>query len=404
MVDWFSTMPYEPASQNGALLIQLARLGDLVQSLPAIEALKKRCPERQLDVLCSAPLAPMLAGYRAVRRVIPWDGALWRTWADQWMQNPTETLRAARTYLAAISEREYDHVYNLNQHARSFLMAHLFTNRAVEIDQGSLFGAGLGSWAQYLKQVAKDRGQNRVHLADAWCGMCDVRPLGRAPFLQETDVALPEDLAAIGERPGLWLALATGAGDKARCLSPAVWAQWIQRFLTQVDDGQVVLIGSGHEREAGQAILEAVPTLLQGRVWDATGRTTVAQLMRLLRTCRWVIGGDTGPLHLATAMGSRALGLYFSRARVHETGPYGEGHWVYQYSAQTQPDSWPITESVDLIVSGRRRPAAGWTLWNSHMDQWGVCYDDGSGDRSADLQRAAVWRSLSPALCESVAA
>ncbi|MDP9133068.1 MAG: hypothetical protein M3M98_08040, partial [Nitrospirota bacterium] len=167
---------------------------------------------------------------------------------------------------------------------------------------------------------------------------------------------------------------------------------------------QVVLIGGGHEREAGQAILESIPALLQGRVWDTTGRTTMAQLIPVLSRCRWVIGADTGPLHLATAAGSRALGLYFARARVHETGPYGEGHWVYQYATQTPPDIWPIMESIELICDGRPRPAPGWPLWTSHMDQWGVFFDDTCSDQRDSLQRATVWRSLSPTLCEPVAA
>ncbi len=392
------------ASNSRALLIQLARLGDLVQSLPAIEAIQERYPERPLDLLCSAPLAPVLARSHAIRRVIPWDGAQWRAWADQWTQDPAATLRTVQTYLASLDEIGYDRVYNLNQHARGILMTHLFSSHSVQAGQARQADHGMSPWARYLRQVAKERGENRVHLADAWCGMCGVRPRGRAPVLDGQEVELPEDLTAIGERKGLWIALVTGAGDSARCVSPSVWASWIREFLTQVDDGQVVLIGSGHERETGQAILEAVPTLLQGRVWDTTGRTTLTQLMTLLGRCRWVIGADTGPLHLATLVGSRALGFYFTRARVHETGPYGEGHWVYQYATQTQPDSWPIMESIELICDGRRRAAPGWTLWNSHMDRWGTFFDDGSGKKAVDLQRAAVWHSLSPTLYESVAA
>ncbi|MBI4002742.1 MAG: glycosyltransferase family 9 protein [Nitrospira defluvii] len=394
----------ESASNSRALLIQLARLGDLVQSLPAIEAVQERYPERPLDLLSSAPLAPVLARSQSIHRLIPWDGTQWRTWADQWAQDPAGTLRTVQTYLTSLGEIGYDRVYNLNQHARGTLMTHLFSRHAVETAQEGQSNHNVSPWAQYLRQVAKARGENRVHLADAWCGMCGVRPRGHAPVLAGQEVELPEDLSAIGERKGLWIALATGAGDSARCVSPAVWASWIREFLTQVDEGQVVLIGSGQEREAGQAILEATPTLLQGRVWDTTGRTTVTQLMTLLGRCRWVIGADTGPLHLATAVGSRALGFYFARARVHETGPYGEGHWVYQHATQTQPDSWPITESIELICDGRRRAAPGWPLWKSHLDRWGVFFDDGSAPQAIDLQRAAVWHSLSPTLYESVAA
>jgi ADP-heptose:LPS heptosyltransferase len=313
-------------------------------------------------------------------------------------------LRTIQNFIASLGDIEYDRVYNLNQHARGILMAHLFTSHSVEASQRTQTNSGVNPWTLYLRQVAKERGKNRVHLADAWCGLCGVKPRGRAPILDLEGAALPEDLTQIGQQKGLWVAVVTGAGDSARCISPVVWAHWIREFLTQVDDGQVVLIGSGQEREAGQAILEMSPTLLQGRVWDTTGRTTLPQLMTLLTKCRWTVGADTGPLHLATALGSRALGLYFARARVHETGPYGEGHWVYQYSTQEQPDNWPIEESIELICDGRLRPAPGWSLWRSHLDQWGVCFEDGSAPHEADLQRATVWQSLSPTLYESAAA
>ena len=394
----------ESAVERRALVIQQARLGDLVQSLPAIEAVRARYPDWPLDLLCPAPLGPVLARSQAIRRIIPWDGTQWRVWADQWPQDPAATLRRVQAFLASLGEIEYDRVYNLNQHARGILMAHLFASHPVEAGQAKQADSSVSAWTQYLRQVAKERGENRVHLADAWCGMCGVRPLGQAPKLDVEGTALPEDLARIGEQKGLWVAVVTGAGDSARCIPSTVWAQWIRAFLTQVDDGQVVLIGSGQEREAGQTILEATPALLQGRIWDTTCRTTLPQLMALLSRCRWVVGADTGPLHLATALGSRALGLYFARARVHETGPYGEGHWVYQYSAQGQPESWPINESIGLICDGHRRPAPGWPLWSSHLDQWGVFFDDGSALQALDQQRATVWQSLSPTLYESAAA
>jgi ADP-heptose:LPS heptosyltransferase len=401
---WFLTMLRDSPSNGRSLLIQLARLGDLVQSLPAVEALQEQHPDRPLDFLCPSPMAPILSGCRSVHRVLPWDGMQWRSWANQWTKDPTKTLGEVKTYLGSLRETQYAQVFNLNQHAKALLMAHLFTDRDRPSAQEDHGGERVTPWAQYLRQVAQDRGGNRVHLADAWCGLCDVKPRGRAPYLHEKKIDLPVDLAPIGESDGLWIALVTGTGDPARCIAPAVWALWIRRFLEQVDVGQVVLIGSGHERETGQAILEAVPPLLQGRVWDTTGRTGMAQLMRVLKTCHWTIGGDTGPLHLATVVGGRALGFYVARARVHETGPYGKDHWVYQHSRQDQPDSWPIMESIELICDNRRRAAPGWTLWNSHMDGWGVFYDDGSGGEQAKLQRAAVWRSLSPALCEPVAA
>ena len=88
-------MPHEPTSETRELLIQLARLGDLVQSIPAIEALREAHPERTLDVLCAAPLAAMLAGSQTIHHAIAWDGTQWRIWAGHWAEDPVGMLRQA---------------------------------------------------------------------------------------------------------------------------------------------------------------------------------------------------------------------------------------------------------------------------------------------------------------------
>ena len=397
-------MPHESSSAPRDLVIQLARLGDLVQTLPAIEALQEASPERILDVVCAAPLTAVLAGARRLGRLIPWDGAQWQAWANSWQTNPTATLQAMQSYIASLGETAYERVYPLNQHERSHLMTQLLSRRPFRDTGSDLIEASMRPWVQHLRQVAKERGANRVHLADVWCGMCGVRPRGQAPLHVPPAVELPEDLAGVGERQGLWVALATGAGEADRCVAPAVWSQWIREFLTQTQEGHVVLIGSGGERERAQAILESLPALLHGRVWDATGSTRLSKLMRVLQKCHWIIGADTGPLHLGTLVGTHAVGLYFSRARVHETGPYGEGHWVYQHAADVQPQRWPIMESIALICDGQRCRAADWTLWRSRMDRWGAFFDDGFGTEGVETSRADIWRACAPVLCESIAA
>lgn len=397
-------MPHEPSPECRDLVIQLARLGDLVQTLPAIEALQDVYPERTLDVLCATPLTAVLSGIAHLGRVIPWDGAQWRAWANRWEENPTATLQAMQTYIASLSDTTYERAYPLNQHMRSHLITQLFSRRSSQEQEQDCVESRMRPWAQHLRWVAKERGANRVHLADAWCGMCGVLPRGQAPLCVPPAAEFPDDLAGIGERRGLWVALAVGAGEADRCIAPAVWSQWICEFLAQTQDGHVVLIGSGAERERAQAILDSLPALLHGCVWDATGRTSLAQLMCLLQKCHWIIGADTGPFHLATLMGTRAIGWYFSRARVHETGPYGEGHWVYQHATQAQPHSWPIMESIALMCDEQRQSLADWTLWRSRMDQWGAFFDEGSVTTAVESSRADIWRACAPGLCESMAA
>ena len=387
-----------PAAGSRALVIQLARLGDLIQTLPVLDALRHGRPETVLDLLCAAPLAELVRQRFPVAGVLPWDGNQCRAWANEWSCDPVGTVQRLQGYIEALSPQPYEEAYNLNQHERAIVAAHLLGNRVIGAGASGPLSADLGLWGDYLRRVADHRAHNRIHLADAFCGLCGVRPSGRALSLRKISAELPPDLQAIGQDEADWAAVVVGAGDVERCVPPPVWTAWIEHFLSTHTQGKVALVGAGGERETAQAIQESLPSLLLGRLWDATGRTSLHQLAEILSRSAWVIGADTGPLHVGTAVGSRVIGFYFARARVHETGPYGEGHWVFQHSGGRAPDEWPIRASVDLILNGSAAPEAQWELWGSGLDEWGAYFArPGESDRGGS-QREVVWKQLSPSL------
>jgi hypothetical protein len=145
------------------------------------------------------------------------------------------------------------------------------------------------------------------------------------------------------------------------------------------------------------------------RIINCVGRTTLPQLAHVLNCCQWVVGSDTGPLHLGVACGARAIGWYFSRARVHETGPYGVGHYVWQHqksvifknmeaqgSGQELPCSWPVMETIQLMVDEQVGECSSeWNLWTSHRDEWGMFYTNGGKSDDMVLQRKETWERLS---------
>jgi len=391
------------------LVIQLARLGDLVQSLPAIAALNAEAAVPALDLLCPAPFASMGSCVPGIGRVLAWEVERWRMWADRWSSAREETLTEIEAYLKMVIPKPYAAAFNLNQHSRSMLAATLLSRHVMGPGERGPLAKDLPPWAEYLRGVVRHRDRNRVHLADVFCGLCGVMPLGTAPHLHIPPTTLPVDLASIGATKGLWIAVIVGAGDMARCVPPEVWREWIRVFLDASRDGRVVLIGSEAECERGRAIQDGLSSLCLGRIWDATGRTTLMQTAALLSRCQWVIGSDTGPLHLGTAVGARAMGLYFARARVHETGPYGQGHWTCQaetsaYDLQdselnTPPSArhvarWPIAASVRLIVDDQPKGCDGWTLWQSRLDHWGAYYVAEGTLQDSGERREDVWRRL----------
>jgi len=392
-------MRHDEEATARTLLIQLARLGDLVQSLPVIASLAARYPRRSLDLLCPVPLADLARLFPAVGQVLEWNGVQWHAWADSFTgEFQSSWLRKVEQYLVGLTTEPYRMAYVLNQHPRAILAGALL---ATEVQgpylRGPLDGE-LSPWASYLRDVARARGSNRIHLSDAFCGLCGVAPPPAPPVLTLPSKDLPVDLADVGISAGQWIAVVVGAGDADRSIPVSVWIKWISTLLTHASPCAVVLVGSERDRSAALAIQDGLSPMMAGRLWNATGRTTVPQLASVLKRCHWAVGADTGPLHLAAVVGTPVQGFYFSRARMHETGPYGRGHWVWQ-SDRALPEIWPIQASVKLIgepaVPAQQEPVAGWSLWQSHHDEWGAIFRPVGEGASQEDPRSTIWHRLS---------
>lgn len=421
-----------------ALVIQLARLGDLIQTVPAMTAIKAADPARTLDLLCPAQLSPIGRMLPGIAAVLEWDGIAWRQQAQAASAGlQSEHLREADRRISGLSLDRYDRAYVVNQHPHALLAGALLAHETRGPRCEGPLGGQLAPWAAYIREVAVTGRGQQVHLADVFCGLCGVQPSGQPAIVQRPSCALPGDLDQIGRSEGLWVGLIVGAGDLERVVPLETWRRWIVRFLDQVPRGRVVLIGQ--ERERGAQLLDALPPSMAGRLWDATGRTSLTELAELVARCQRVLGADTGPLHLAAALGVPVIGWYFARARVHQTGPYGAGHLIWQAEGlkretlnvkpastppvsmsprgvrgereanepqkvssrithHTSPDHWPIEETVAALVEGRIDHNEGWTVWNSHCDRWGAYYTEANHSAVPPFEREALWRSMGSAV------
>lgn len=386
-----------------ALLIQLARLGDLVQTIPAITALKDAHESWTFDLLCPAHLEEIGRMLPGITAVVPWDGGAWHQRA-RLAENTCLPghIAEADAALRTIVEEPYDRAFVLNQHPRAVLAGALLARESIGAIVGGPLDQKRSPWATYVRAVAGDRRENRIHLADVFCGMCGVVPPKQMTPLQAPAGVLPVDLEPIGQAEGPWIGLLVGAGEQERVVPITVWTSLITACLDYLPQSRIVLLGSGQEQERAHRIQTALPPSLLGRVWDTTGRLSLKELALALTRCEVVIGADTGPLHLAAALGATVIGWYFARARVHETGPYGEHHWVWQAEAAASgqadrlimPQIWPIDETIALVSN---RPVASnrdWSLWESHRDRWGAYYVQAGHEPIAPSQRERIWQEL----------
>ena len=379
-----------------ALVIQLARLGDLLQSLPAITELHARYPDMQFDLLCPSHLSEVGRLLPGIEKVLEWDGAAWQRRAMVAQQDlRAEHLVEVDATLMALAPDRYDCAYVLNQHRRALVAGSLLARKV----KGPLLHGPLGEtltpWAAYVRDVAQRCLGQRVHLADAFCGLCGVSPPGCVVKLDPPAVQLPDDLEPIGKHGAPWIALIVGAGETERFVPTEVWRRLMTSFLTSMPQGRVVLVGT--ERERAAEIQAPLPALALGRIWDTTGRTSLGQLAEIFARCHRVIGSDTGPLHLAAALGRPVIGWYFARARVHETGPYGFHHVVWQ-AEEMRGETWPVDETIAAMREDGHHAPVGWSVWTSHCDTWGAYYSPAGQSAIPPPEREVLWNELEPLL------
>lgn len=134
-----------------------------------------------------------------------------------------------------------------------------------------------------------------------------------------------------------------GAGDPSKLWPAGCWAAVADR-LAEALGARIVITGSPAERDLAQAIadqMRAIPVI-------AAGKTTLGQVAALLARCRLVVGADTGPMHLAVALGVPTVHLY-GPFEPELFGPWGspEHHRIVRAPSGRVSD---ITEADVLAV------------------------------------------------------
>ena len=194
-----------------------------------------------------------------------------------------------------------------------------------------------------------------------------IEPLGPASFPLPADPDIAARMAAL---------VGNGEGDVVVVNPSARWPtkQWPPESFAVVADAvhargaRVVLIGAPDD----EAIGEQVVRHMQAQPLNLIGKTTLKELIALLRLARVVVTNDSGPMHLAAAVGTPVVAL-FGPTDPAKTGPYGGGHVVLRSAVPCSPCfsrrcANPVTleclttirpqqviESVTIAIKGEKR-------------------------------------------------
>ena len=308
--------PARVATPQSVLLIRPDHVGDVLFTAPAIRFLRVSWPKAKITLLVGPWARPVAEGLPHVDEILtapfPWFSRQPRRWALEpyWqLLNEAQALVPYRFDLAVILR--FDHWWG-----------------AWLVHQAGIpqrIGYNLPEVAPFLSRAAPYvAGQHEVvqnlRLIEAVVGRTSPDAIPDLDFEpSDADEKAAETLLAeAGVRPGEALACVhPGAGAPVKLWRNEGWAQVIESLVSEM--GLRVLVTGG----PGECILardliarSSVPAV------DLSGRTSLGQLAAIMGRCRLVLGVDSGPLHLAVAMGAPTVHL-FGPVDARMFGPWG---------------------------------------------------------------------------------
>ena len=283
---------------SSLLVIHLGAIGDVVHGLVVAAAVKDAEPEARLGWVAHPLVAPLVEGHPCIDRVHVWEdgGGL------AGFMRIVRALRRERYQLAVDLQRMRKSAFlsRLSGATRAFAYDHRH-----EHEQGGSSRAEKHMVQRYL-EVASDIGcaapvarhlLPRDAAAERWAEE-RIRVLGGAPILVHLGASKPEHR---------W--------------DPELFGS-LARMLAEQQELPVCLTGGPADRVRVVAGIAISP-----RVHDLVGASTLAQFVALARRARLFIGGDTGPMHIAAAVGTPVVAL-FGPTDPARSGPWGTGHRV----------------------------------------------------------------------------
>ena len=126
------------------------------------------------------------------------------------------------------------------------------------------------------------------------------------------------------------IALNLGTTWRTKRWDPTNFAEVIQQITHLAPDVRIVLTGSSNEL----ALVEALPTSLP--IINLIGKTSIWQLGALLERCEVCLTCDSGPMHIAAAVGTPTVALFGPTDPVRHK-PYGTGHTIIEKPVECRP-------------------------------------------------------------------
>lgn len=325
--------PFSTLQASRICIIKPSSLGDIVQALPVLAALRERFPRARLSWVANRAYAPLLRPISLLDEVIEFD-------RDKYRPPGIESARAFVAFLSSLAERKFDLAIDLQGLMRSGIMA-WGTRAARRIGLASAReGASL-----FYSDIVDDLPLEQGAVPRYW-RLVQAFGAGALEKSYPLELSREERRWASDRLAGLprpILGINAGARWETKRWPAERFAQAARALGPEFGGSFVVLGGPGEE-----AVANAVVQRLAGSVINLCGQTSLRQLAAVLESCDALLTNDSGPMHLAAAVGIRVVAI-FTCTSPERAGPFGTGHQIVQTSIDCRASYLKCCDRMDCM-------------------------------------------------------
>jgi lipopolysaccharide heptosyltransferase I len=302
------------------LILKPSSLGDVVQALPVLRLIKRHLPGSQIHWWIDSQLAPLLEGDPDLAGVVRFER---RRWAAP--QHWPEIWRSVRW----LREQAFDWVIDLQCLMRSGIFAWLANGKLLlGLDEPREGARG------FYDHIVR-RPSFLTHAADWYLR---VLPVLGVPADGDFEWLPPRPAVAEAVRRqwpvngAQWITLQPGARWSNKRWPVESYAELVQLLAAANPGCRFAVLGGTEDRALGEVIARADPA----RCLDLTGRLSLPEMVEWIRLCELMVTNDTGPMHVAAALGRPVVAL-FGPTEPRRTGPYRQLDHVLQIKLPCVP-------------------------------------------------------------------
>jgi len=306
--------------KENILVIDLLYMGDLIFATPFFRQLRKNYPDSKIDIIVNSNFYDLIEDNPYFDKVIAYD----KNWS----------IKDSYNFAKRIKKNNYDLGINIHGNWRTILLMYLISpdynigyggdGKSIFLDKTIETTDDLHMVEVYLQFLEK-MGLKRYENSKLELRVNEEAKISVQKFLdkkyKEKNLAKDKSL----------IALNTGGTWPTKRWPEFKFAKLADKIIE--NGNEVIFVGGPSDKKRVEYIISMME---KDRVINATGKTNIKELAALVKKCDLVISNDSGPVHVAAAVGTKTITI-FGPSDENKYKPYGEIHEIVKTEIDCRP-------------------------------------------------------------------